>query len=375
MTDAGTGTTAAEKVASTESIMVGGFKTPYQAAVLEDVRHNRYVGTRAVVEVHSKYLLLKGQRGSLTVLLTSRFENETSVPELREVRDRFAREDVPCIRVVVPTSDEWRLTYPNVVERVADRFNRFPGTPTRNYEGMTFHAAVVDEDAESWDAPWQDEREQSSILDRIRAKIADATIDEVTECVSYAIEDLDASPDPAHPEDGLVAWMVHGEALAQDIHETPRSIADKFIEGGFIAEAKRATFEIDATKVVERIAEYAIRVIAEGRAAEARREEEEHAELVAEGGEGLIEFRALWAKVMGVETRISLHSGDEEYVMYEWAVERSGRDSEALLRSAFERGIRTEDELRSWLWDVVEVELHDIAEERIALRAESEVAA
>lgn len=151
---------AKRDVSPSVSIEMANAMEPHQAAILRDLRKNQFVGNRTVVEVARTYLLLRGGRGSITMLLTERNDDGKSVPKLREIRARFTTEEVPVIRVLVPTDDEWRNEIPNDVERVSDVFNQNAGTPTKNYFGATFHAAVIEVGSDADCAIHEHEREE-----------------------------------------------------------------------------------------------------------------------------------------------------------------------------------------------------------------------
>ncbi|MEZ5111881.1 MAG: hypothetical protein R2732_10345 [Microbacteriaceae bacterium] len=270
MTDATTGTTAVETNVPTESIMVGGELTARQSAILERAARHRYVTGRTVIERGDTYVLLRGKRGGLTVLITMLYD--ASKDEAEAVLELHRRFPSMTLRVLVPEVEA--INYLFNVEGVADHYMKtlvgYIDTPSRAIAGASFHPLHISD----WDA---------------------ATIGNLS--------------------DG--SWEAERVARARD---------------------------------------------------------EERAAFVKAGGEELAEFCALWARVLSAEVCVTLDDGDEAFVMYEWAVDRSARDSDALLRAAFERGIRDEFDLRSWLWDAVEQELHELAEERIALR-DSEAAA
>lgn len=142
------------------SIEMAKAMKPHQAAILQDLRKNQFVGNRTVVEVGRDYLLLRGSKGSVTMLLTERNDDGKSVPKLREIRARFTTEEVPVIRVLVLTDDDWRNGIPNDIERVSDAFNRNAGTPTKNYFGATFHAAVIEAGSDAASAVYKRDNEQ-----------------------------------------------------------------------------------------------------------------------------------------------------------------------------------------------------------------------
>lgn len=274
MTDVITGTTAVEKITSTESIMVGGELTARQAAILEYATRHRYVTGRTVVERDDLYVLLRGKRGGLTVVLTPMYD--LGKDEAEAVLELHRRFPTTTLRVLVP--EVGAIHYLFNVEAVADHYTKtlvgYIDTPSRAVAGASFH--------------------------------------------------------PLHISDGE--------------SETMRTLGDGTWE---TARANRN----------------AVRSL-----------EEERVAFAEAGDKELIEFRVLWARVLGAEVCVTLDDGDE-FVMYEWAVDRSSRDSDALLRTAFESGIRDEFDLCSWLWDAVEHELRELARERIALRDSGDEAA
>lgn len=159
MTDAVTGTTAAEKITSTESIMVGGFAlTPLQDAILDVASTGtpeskpRFVKGRTLSEVGEHHLVLRGERGGLTILVTvleaglamDKRVTQALSDALRELR---RRNPGTTLRVIVP-EDSTSVGHSNfLVEALADAYRNEVLTPSRVAYGASFHPLFVDMEA------------------------------------------------------------------------------------------------------------------------------------------------------------------------------------------------------------------------------------
>lgn len=97
MTDAGTGTYAAEKTTSPESIMVGGDLTERQTAILEYVRRTNRGKDCTAIERGDTHVLLQDADGKHVVLLTAPSAEDAEAQLVYDLVRRFENESVSVL--------------------------------------------------------------------------------------------------------------------------------------------------------------------------------------------------------------------------------------------------------------------------------------
>lgn len=125
--------------------------TPLQAALLDAARTGtrrskpRYVAGRDLHAIADNYLVLRGARGGLTVIVT---ELQPGAREAAAILLLREQSDGKCIRVLVPEGDD-AINYNFAVEAVSDAYRKtlfgYIDTPSRNVGGASFHPLFIDD--------------------------------------------------------------------------------------------------------------------------------------------------------------------------------------------------------------------------------------